>query len=1218
MIAAVLDDGAPEGSPQDTAGCPDWLLRLMRAPATILTEAGTLSPAAARLAELPLDALISQRDAQGDTVSVEGEIALYRGWIAANPGSPLLPGAWFNLGVGLSRNGERDAALAAYQTALAIRSDFHVAAVNLGLLYESAGQADEALATWSRAIQPAEARIALQTQKGRLLEATGRHQAAEAVFAEILALDPTQADVRHHWLHLRQKTCLWPVMPPGSGASLAQSGPFGIMALTDDIAEQRAAAATWITRKTTAAPLRLAPDRPYGHDRLRIGYLSSDFCSHAMAYLIAEVFERHDRARFTVYGYCATLEDHSPVRRRLLAAFDHYRPIRSLSDEDAARLIREDEIDILVDLNGITDGSRLAVLRWRPAPIQASYLGFVGPVPLPELDYLFCDAIVIPPEHAAAYGTTPLPIGTVYQANDSKRSVGPALTRAAEGLPDDRFILACFSKHYKITQEVFAAWMEILAQVPDAVLWLMQDNAESQHNLQQAAARAGIDPARLIFSGRVDPATYMSRFQLADLFLDTFPYNAGTVASDALRMGLPLITVCGRAFAARMATSLLHAMDAHEGIATSLSQYVAIAVRLARDTEAYQRYRARFSFAAWRRSIGNVDGFMAAYETTLLKLVQTAAPADQMIESGPDQLHAPPRPDWEHAANTAFRAGLAFSLSGNHAAAADQYRRAIAYRPDHVEACLNLGTAILALGQPEAALAFYRKAIEHDRDNALAYGNLGKALHDLGRLTEATEALERAIALNPENAIHDINLSATLMERARWDEARIAAERAIARLPTAVIAYCNLGKCLVNLGHWDKAAEIAARAAALKPEQPIVQATLGGIMVELGQWQAALPLLSQAIAAEPALASGWFNLSHAYRGLNRFEDATEAVLHALELKPDDADYHFHLAHLLLLLGDEARGWEEYEWRWKLPSFTELYPHIPRWQGEPLQGRSILVIPEQGLGDIIQAARYLPRLVAEARRVVVLAPAAARRLLRSIKGIELVEPNDAVLSDCDVSSPIMSLPWALSQANGGRQTENPQVPYLQAAAADCRRWQARLPERCLRIGIVWAGNPAAQRDRFRSPGLAAVLPLLAIEEAHFVILQMGSGRANLAKHKLPPNVIDLGAEIADLADTAAIMTGLDLVISSCTAPLHLAGALGVPAWGMIPFTPHFTWGPNSAESAFYPSIRLYRQGRSGQDWSDVITLIKADLRDLVRSHTDAEAERTSSCAERAAS
>lgn len=1216
MVAAQLEEGSPDGQTEDGAWRTDWLRHLMLAPATILTAEGTLTQAASRLTGLPLEDLISERDAQGAAVSVEGEIALYRGWIAGNPGSPLLPGAWFNLGVGLARSGQRDAAIRAYQAALAIRPDFHVAAVNLGLLYESGGQADEALSTWTGSIQPAEARIALQTQAGRLLEARGRHQAAEAIFAEILALDPAQADVRHHWLHLRQKTCLWPVMPPGSGASLAQSGPFGIMALTDDIAAQHATAAAWIARKTSPAPRLLAPDRPYSHDRLRIGYLSSDFCSHAMAYLIAEVFERHDRARVTVYGYCSTLEDHSPVRRRLLAAFDEYRPIRSLSDEDAARLIREDEIDILVDLNGITDGSRLAVLRWRPAPVQASYLGFVGPVPLPELDYLFCDAVVIPPEYAAAYGTRPLPIGPIYQANDSKRAIGPALTRAEEGLPQDRFILACFSKHYKITQEVFAAWMAILEQVPHAVLWLTQDNADSQRNLQQAAARAGIGAERLIFSERVDPAKYMSRFQLADLFLDTFPYNAGTVASDALRMGLPLVTLCGRAFASRMATSLLHAMDTHEGIATSLAQYVEIVIRLARDDKAYRQFRARFNYAAWRHSIGNIEGFMEAYETSLLRLVQTETSEDQEDEARRGQDYPSPGPDWGPQADRAFQAGLACSLAGDHAGAAAHYRAAIACKPDHVQACLNLGTAVLALGQREAAVAFYRKAIEHDAANAMAYGNLGKALHDLGRFEAATEALERAIALNPDSGINDINLSATLMARALWEEARIAAERAIARMPATAMAYCNLGKCLINLGRWDQATEIVAQALALQPDDPIIQTTLGGMMIELGQWQAAIPLLSQAVSAAPDLASGWFNLSHAYRGLNRFDDAAAAIETALALKPDEPDYHFHLAHLLLLRGDFARGWAEYEWRWRLPGFTQPHPDIARWQGQPLAGHSILVTPEQGLGDIIQAARYLPGLAAEARRVMVVVPTAAQRLLQTIPGIEIVAPDDPAVMDCDVTSPIMSLPWALSRRAADPTPAVP-MPYLQAAAEECHRWHRLLPQQGLRVGLVWAGNPAAQRDRFRSPGLAAVRPLLAEGAAHFVLLQMGPGRADLTRLSLPTDVLDLGEEIADLADTAAIMTGLDLVISSCTAPLHLAGALGVPAWGIIPFTPHFTWGPQGTQSACYPSVRLYRQSQPGRDWSDVVTRMVSDLRDLARSHEEAARVVAASCPQSAA-
>jgi predicted O-linked N-acetylglucosamine transferase (SPINDLY family) len=397
--------------------------------------------------------------------------------------------------------------------------------------------------------------------------------------------------------------------------------------LTDDIRVQSQAASAWVARKTAPAPVRLAPDRPYAHERIRIGYLSSDFCSHAMSYLITELFERHDRSRFGVYGYCASPDDGSPVRQRVLAAFDHRRFVRALSDEQAARTIRDDEIDVLIELNGITDGSRLPVLRWRPAPIQATYLGFIGARPLGELDYLLCDRMVIPPEHETAYRPKPLPIGRIFQANDSKRAIGGPLTRAECGLPEDGFVLCCFSKHYKITETLFAAWMEIMRRAERTVLWLAADNEYSEANLRAAAARAGIADRRLIVAERAAPDLYMSRLRLADLFLDTFPYNAGTIASDAVRMGLPLVTLCGEAFASRMAASLLYAIDAGRGIATTLPRYIETAVELATDPAAHASYKALFTTDAWARGPGNVSQFTREFEETLICIVDAACRA---------------------------------------------------------------------------------------------------------------------------------------------------------------------------------------------------------------------------------------------------------------------------------------------------------------------------------------------------------------------------------------------------------------------------------------------------------------------------------------------------------------------------------------------------------------------------------------------------------------
>ena len=300
-----------------------------------------------------------------------------------------------------------------------------------------------------------------------------------------------------------------------------------------------------------------------------------------MSYLIAELFERHDRSRFEIHGYCTSPEDGSEIRKRVIAAFDHFTVIKNMTDEAAARAIRADEIDILIDLNGLTTGTRLGILRWRPAPVQATYLGFIGPVPMPELDFLLCDEFVIPPAYAALYQPQPLYVAPNYQANDRKRVIGEPVSRASAGLPDDRFVFCCFSNHYKITEAMFGAWMDILHRVPNAVLWLVSDNSWSRDNLRMRATIAGIDPARILISDRVDPAEYMARLALPDLFLDTSPYNAGTIASDAIRMGLPMVTLSGELFASRMAGRLLQAIGATLGITKTLDAYVDTAVALA-------------------------------------------------------------------------------------------------------------------------------------------------------------------------------------------------------------------------------------------------------------------------------------------------------------------------------------------------------------------------------------------------------------------------------------------------------------------------------------------------------------------------------------------------------------------------------------------------------------------------------------------------------------
>jgi predicted O-linked N-acetylglucosamine transferase (SPINDLY family) len=601
-----------------------------------------------RLATLSFGELLAMVAPMGTNKGDPQVIESYRTWIALHGGGgPQAHAAWFNLGAEWSLAGELENAILAYRTALAIRPDFTPAAINLGLLLERGGAPEMALNCWRDALQPDESRTTLINQRARLLEQLGRLGEAEAAMRASLDIQWDQPDVIQHWLHVRQRMCQWPILNDDiRGLSreylVANCGPLAALALTDQVAVQAQVAGTWIERKIPPAPEHLAPAGGYRHDRIRIGYMSSDFCSHAMSYLIAELFERHDRSRFEIHGYCTSPEDGSAIRQRVIAAFDHFTIIRNMPDETAARAIRADEIDILIDLNGLTTGTRMAILRWRPAPIQATYLGFIGPVPMPELDFLLCDEFVIPPAFAALYQPTPLYVAPNYQANDRKRTIGNPESREAAGLPDDRFVFCNFSNHYKITEPMFGAWLEILRRAEGSVLWLIADNVWSCDNLRARATAAGIAPERLLFANKVAPDRYMARLALPDLFLDTSPYNAGTIASDAIRMGLPMVTLSGESFASRMAGRLLQAIGATFGITESLDAYVAAAAALATQPDLLARYRLAFTETNWAATIGDIATFTFHYEQSLIQIELArrtqAAAADEPVAGTPEDL----------------------------------------------------------------------------------------------------------------------------------------------------------------------------------------------------------------------------------------------------------------------------------------------------------------------------------------------------------------------------------------------------------------------------------------------------------------------------------------------------------------------------------------------------------------------------------------------------
>src|ERR1019366_7424078 len=329
------------------------------------------------------------------------------------------------------------------------------------------------------------------------------------------------------------------------------------------------------------------------HDnKLRIAYISADFREHPMASLIAGLIERHDRARFEIVGISFGPDDQSDMRSRLIRAFDQFYDVRSQSDPDVADLLSRMPVDIAVDLAGHTQHSRLAILAHRPAPIQVAYLGYPGTSGTGFIDYVIADKTILPFDQQRYYTEKIVHLPDCYQVADSRRQVAARTpTRREVGLPDEGFVFCCFNSNYKITPHVFDVWMKLLQTIDGSVLWLVPESEVARENLRKEAAARGVDPARLVFSGRVKTEEYLARYRLADLFLDTLPYNAGATASDALWVGLPLLTCRGTTYVGRMATSLLYAAGLPELSTRDLAEYEGLAVRLATDAALLRGFR---------------------------------------------------------------------------------------------------------------------------------------------------------------------------------------------------------------------------------------------------------------------------------------------------------------------------------------------------------------------------------------------------------------------------------------------------------------------------------------------------------------------------------------------------------------------------------------------------------------------------------------------------
>jgi predicted O-linked N-acetylglucosamine transferase (SPINDLY family) len=498
--------------------------------------------------------------------------------------------AWLGRGNLLFDLKQGSEALAAYDKALSLRPTLAEALIGRGNVLFDAGRHEEALAAYDKSLALRPHSAEASAGRGHALAGLRRPDEAITAYGEALTRKPDLTGLQGDRLFARMQLCDWDGIEADGDRLLqavrageAVTSPFNLLVTEASPADQLRCARTWAARRYPAQP-PLWRGEHHARERIRIGYVSADFREHPVAYLAAGLFEAHDRARFELIGLSIGPDDGSDMRRRLQRAFDGFIDVAALGVDDIARRIRAEEIDVLVDLNGFTQHARPGILARRPAPVQVNYLGFPGTMGADYVDYIVADAVLVPPSHQEAYAEKVVTLPHSYLPHDDagRAIADTGLERAQFGLPDGAVVFCCFNNAYKFNPRVFASRMRILKAVEGSVLWLSESHPTAMENLRRHAAAAGVAPERLVFATRVaSVADHLARHRLADLFLDTLPYNAHTTASDALWAGLPVLTQIGESFAGRVAASLLTAIGLPELIVQTTGEFESLAIELA-------------------------------------------------------------------------------------------------------------------------------------------------------------------------------------------------------------------------------------------------------------------------------------------------------------------------------------------------------------------------------------------------------------------------------------------------------------------------------------------------------------------------------------------------------------------------------------------------------------------------------------------------------------
>ena len=508
--------------------------------------------------------------------------------------------AYINRGVALHELKRLDEAIWSYDKAISLNPNDADTYTNRGVTLNELKRYEDALSNYDHAIQLNPDHAEAYSNRGSVLQQLKRLDEAFESINYAIRLNPKLDYLLSNFIYIKMHLCNWEEFHNLINQLAEEiikgeimTNPFVAIALIDKPALHKQSAKIFSDNKFSINNLLGSVSKFQRHQKIRIGYFSADFREHAVSYLTAELFELHDRNQFEVIAFSFGVDTQDAIRKRLEQGFDQFLDIKDQTDQEIAMLAREMEIDIAVDLGGFTENCRTGIFARRAAPIQLSYIGYLGTMGAEYFDYLIADPVIIPQDYQQYYSEKIVYLPS-YQVNDTRREISEKLfTRSELGLPANGFVFCCFNNSYKITPPTFDRWMRILIAAEGSVLFLLDSKETATNNLKKEAMARGVSPDRLVFAKHLPLPEYLARYRIADLFLDTLPYNAGTTASDALRVGLPVLTLTGKSFASRVAASLLNAVGLPELITNSQEEYESLAIKLAKNPEELSKIKKK-------------------------------------------------------------------------------------------------------------------------------------------------------------------------------------------------------------------------------------------------------------------------------------------------------------------------------------------------------------------------------------------------------------------------------------------------------------------------------------------------------------------------------------------------------------------------------------------------------------------------------------------------